>query len=132
MTPDPVCVTSKASLSDAAASMRDTEVGAVIVRNGDSAVVGVITDRDITVRATAAGRDPDTTTVGDCCSSELLTVSPDDSVEDAIEIMRRAHVRRLPVVDGTQAVGILSLGDLAVERDRKSVLGEISAAEPNP
>jgi CBS domain-containing protein len=79
----------------------------------------------------AEGRDPARTTVGEICSRELTTLGPSDSVHDAVTIMRDKAIRRLPVVDGGRPVGIVSLGDLAVERDPESVLGGISAAPPN-
>jgi len=87
--------------------------------------------RDIVVRTVAEARDPATTTLADICSHALTTVSPTDSIEQAVQLMRAKAIRRLPVVEGGQAVGIVSLGDLAVERDPSSALGDISAAPPN-
>jgi CBS domain-containing protein len=102
-----------------------------VVQDGDS-TVGILTDRDITLRAIADGRDPSRTRVGEICTSDPTTLNPEDGVGDAIELMREKDVRRLPVVDGGGApVGILSIGDLAIERDRESVLADISAAAPN-
>jgi CBS domain-containing protein len=91
-----------------------------------------VTDRDITVRLVAQGRDPNTTQLADICSSELTTLSPDDDIERAIRVMSEKAIRRVPVVDSrNEAVGIVSLGDLALERDPRSVLGRISSAPPN-
>ena len=90
-----------------------------------------MTDRDIVVRLVAEARDPASTPLADLCSHPLVTVTPADSIEQAVQLMRSKAIRRLPVVEGGQAVGIVSLGDLAVERDPGSALGEISAAPPN-
>ena len=94
-------------------------------------VCGIVTDRDIVVRTVAETQDPTITTLADICSHRLLTVTPTDSVEEAVRLMRTHAIRRLPVVEGGQAVGIVSLGDLAVERDPGSALGKISGAPPN-
>ena len=83
-------------------------------------------------RALAEGADPNTTAVGDICSRELTTLKPTDSVGQAVRLMREKAVRRLPVVEDTGwVVGIVSIGDLAVDRDRRSALADISAAPPN-
>jgi CBS domain-containing protein len=91
----------------------------------------VVTDRDIALRIVAEGRDSAATTLADVCSHSLLTVTPTDSVEEAVRLMRTHAIRRLPVVEDGRAVGIVSLGDLAIERDPDSALGEISSAPPN-
>jgi CBS domain-containing protein len=130
MTPNPVALPATASAVDAALAMRDFDVGAVIVLD-DGQVCGIVTDRDIVVRAIANGNYPASTRLGDICSQELTTVSPGEPLEDAVRLMREKALRRLPVVEDGQPVGIVSIGDLAVERDRQSVLGNISAAPPN-
>jgi CBS domain-containing protein len=130
MTTDPVTVDADAALIDAATAMHDRDVGAVVVTDRGG-VVGIVTDRDITIRGTARGADPTSTTVGDVCSRELTTVTPDQTVDDVLAIMRDRKLRRVPVVSAGHPVGIVALGDLAVTRDRASVLGEISAADPN-
>ena len=130
MTPNPVTLPGTTSVQDAARAMRDQAIGDVIVIEHNQ-VCGIITDRDIVVRTVAEEQDPATTTLADICSHSLLTVLPTDSVEQAVQLMRTHAIRRLPVVDGGKAVGIVSLGDLAVERDPDSALGEISAARPN-
>jgi CBS domain-containing protein len=130
MTPNPVALLGTASVHEAARAMRDQDIGDVIVIEHNQ-VCGIVTDRDIVVRTVAEEQDPTTTTLADICSHSLLTVTPTDSVEHAVRLMRTHAVRRLPVVDGGKAVGIVSLGDLAVERDPNSALGEISAAPPN-
>jgi len=129
MTPNPVSMSGTASVHEAARAMRDADIGDVIVIENNQ-VCGIITDRDIAVRIVAEAKDPATTALADICSHSLLTVKPTDSVEHAVRLMRTHTVHRLPVVEEGKAVGIVSLGDLAVERDPDSVLGEISAAPP--
>jgi len=131
MTPNPSTVRAGASVVEAAKLMRDHDIGDVVVIEDDR-LCGILTDRDIVVRGLAQGADPATTKVGDICSRDLTTVTPTTSVAQAIQVMRGKAIRRLPVVeDGGRVVGIVSIGDLAVERDRRSTLGEISAAPPN-
>lgn len=129
MTADPVTVEPAATVADAARLMKEHDVGAIIVADGK--IRGMLTDRDIVVRVIAGGRDGESTRVADICSGDLQSVSPDEPLEQAIEEMCRHSIRRLPVVKGDRAVGILSLGDLAIERDDQSALAHISAAPPN-
>jgi signal-transduction protein with cAMP-binding, CBS, and nucleotidyltransferase domain len=94
-------------------------------------VVGVLTDRDIVVRAVADGRNPAEVLAGELSSSDVITVSPDDDVERVIGIMRERAIRRVAVVENGTPLGIASIGDLAIERDRDSALADISAAPAN-
>jgi CBS domain-containing protein len=130
MTPDPVCVDPHASAADAARSMRDVESGAILVAE-DGHLKGLLTDRDIVVRAIAEGRDPAQVHVHEICSSDVQALSPDDDVDRAVQLMRDRHVRRIPVVDGDRPVGIVSIGDLALARDETSALADISGAPAN-
>jgi len=130
MTVDPITVRQGDPLTEAARLMRDADVGAVVVVDKDR-VFGVITDRDITVRAVAEEIDPRAARVGDIVTHDLVAVSPDDDMDTAVELMRTHAVRRLPVLDGERLVGVVALGDLAVERDSDSALASISAEEPN-
>jgi CBS domain-containing protein len=114
----------------AARAMRDDDIGAVIVMDANR-VRGIVTDRDITVRAVAEGRDPNAVTLGETSSGDVETVTPATSIDEAVRIMRERAVRRVPVVDNGQPVGIVSIGDLAMERDSSSALADISAAPPN-
>jgi CBS domain-containing protein len=82
------------------------------------------------IRCIAEGADPSTTRLGEVISSELVAVAPDDPVERAIELMRERAIRRLPVVEGGKPVGVVSIGDLAVERDAESALADISQEPP--
>ena len=130
MTQKPVTVQATDTVVAAARSMRDGNIGDVVVVDNDQ-IQGILTDRDIVVRALAEGRDPARTTVGEICSRELTTLSPNDAIGEAEKTMRARAIRRLPVVEGGRPVGIVSLGDLAVERNPDSTLGGISAAPPN-
>jgi CBS domain-containing protein len=130
MTANPVTLPAQAPVLEAAKKMRDADIGDVIVLEGES-ICGVVTDRDIVVRVLAEEREPAGTQLGEICSRELATVSPDDDLTQAGDLMRERTVRRVPVVEGGKPVGIVSMGDLAVERDPDSALGEISAAAPN-
>jgi CBS domain-containing protein len=92
---------------------------------------GVVTDRDIVVRAIAEGKDPDSAKLEEICSHDIVTVGPDDPVDRAVQLMRQRAIRRLPVVDGEKPIGMVSIGDLAIELDENSGLADISAAEAN-
>ncbi|MGI5187280.1 CBS domain-containing protein [Promicromonospora sp. CA-289599] len=129
MTPAPTSVDATDTIEAAARAMTSGDVGALIVESG-SRIVGIITDRDLVVRGLAEGRGLDAT-VGEIASEQLVTVGPGDPVATAVEVMRDAAVRRVPVIDGDMAVGIVSIGDLAVERDPSSALADISEEPPN-
>jgi CBS domain-containing protein len=130
MTQKPLTLQTSDTITAAARTMRDGNIGDVVVLE-QGQIRGILTDRDIVVRALAEGMDPSRTTVGEICSKELTTLAPSDSIAQAVSIMRDKAIRRLPVVEDGHPVGIVSLGDLAVERDPDSVLGGISAAPPN-
>ena len=129
MTADPVTVDAETSLSRASEMMRDHDIGDVIVVEQDR-LMGILTDRDIVVRGLAAGKSA-ASPVRDIATMSVRTLSPEDEVTDAIAWMREAAIRRVPVVDDDRPVGIVSLGDLARERDPQSALADISSAEPN-
>ncbi|MFF7640550.1 CBS domain-containing protein [Streptomyces canus] len=130
MTSAPVTVEPQTSVTAVARIMRDQDLGAVLVTDGDE-LRGLVTDRDLVVRSLAEGGDPERTTVVGACSDDLVTVTPEDDLDHAIELMREHAVRRIPVVDHGHPVGIVSLGDTAMERDPGSALGGISVARPN-
>ncbi|GAA5217141.1 CBS domain-containing protein [Streptomyces thinghirensis] len=131
MTGAPVTVEPQTSVTAVARIMRDQDLGAVLVTDGDE-LRGLVTDRDLVVRSVAEGGDPEQTTVAGACSDDVVTVRSDDELNHAVELMREHAVRRVPVVDDGRPVGIVSLGDLAMERDPESALGDISVARPNP
>ncbi|NJC82193.1 CBS domain-containing protein [Planosporangium mesophilum] len=119
------------TLAEAARTMREEDIGDIVVAGGDG-TAGLVTDRDIVVRAVAEGRDPASTTIGEILTQDLVTVRPEDTVQSAALLMRDYAVRRVLVCDEEQnLVGIVSIGDLAEEIDPESVLGGISRAEPN-
>ena len=118
-----------ASVLDAARCMRDADIGDVLVTDNGK-LRGIVTDRDLVVRCMAEQASSDAK-IGQLCSTDLITISPDEEIDKAVKLMSDNAIRRLPVVDGERPVGILSLGDLAVDRDRQSALGSISAASPN-
>jgi CBS domain-containing protein len=130
MTTDPITVEPAAHLIDAARAMREADAGAILVTEDDE-LRGLVTDRDIVVRAVADGRDPSEVEVREICSAELETLAPDDDVDRAVQLMRERHVRRIPVVEGRRPVGIVSIGDLALARDERSALADISGARAN-
>lgn len=118
------------TLTAAAQEMRDSAIGDVVVTAGDD-VVGIVTDRDITVRAVAENMDPNNTRLNQITSKDVVTVSQYDDAVAAADLMRTYAVRRLPVTENGKLVGLVSMGDLAVEREPQSVLADISADEPN-
>jgi signal-transduction protein with cAMP-binding, CBS, and nucleotidyltransferase domain len=129
MTPAPTTIGMSETLETAARTMAAQDVGALVVRAGHT-TVGIVTDRDLVVRGLAEGLGLEAM-VGEVASEELLSIGPSVPVRTAVELMRVAAVRRIPVMEGDEPVGIVSIGDLAIERDPASVLADISVAEPN-
>jgi CBS domain-containing protein len=112
--------------------MRDRDVGAIIVVKSGGKLCGLVTDRDIVIRAIGEKRDPWNTQLDEICSHEnVATVEPDTSIAEAVAKLRGKTVRRLPVVEDKRVVGIVSLGDLSLEHDAEAALAEIAAAPPN-
>lgn len=131
MTVDPLTIDEGAPVSDAAQLMRDYDIGDVIVMRPDGSACGIVTDRDLTLRVLAPGYDPKAMKVQDVCNHQLDSVNSGDPVDAAVKLMRDHAIRRLPVIDDGRLVGVVSLGDLAMERDPKSALAGISEAPPN-
>lgn len=131
MTPNPISLSDSAPVLDAAQAMRDSNIGDVIVLDQSDELCGIVTDRDIVVRVLAEGKDPQATSLSEICSSDVITLAPDDAVGDAVKLMKEKAVRRVPVLEGGKPIGIVSIGDLAIERDSDSALADISAAKPN-
>jgi len=130
MTTNPATLDAAAAVADAARMMRDRDVGAVLVTDS-GAMRGIVTDRDLVVRVLADGRDPATTRLSEIASLEIESLPPTATVEEAVDLMMKRALRRIPVVEHDRPVGIVAIGDLAVARDPKSALGQISAANPN-
>jgi len=125
MTPEVEVISPETTLAEAAQKMKSLDVGPLPVGERDR-LVGMVTDRDITVRATAAGRDPNTTKVREVMTEQVFYCFEDESIEQAAEIMERAQIRRLMVLNrDKRLVGIVSLGDLAIETGEEELTGEI-------
>jgi CBS domain-containing protein len=130
MSAAPVSMAATESVSAAARAMKEYGIGAVLIV-ADGRFSGLVTDRDIAVRVLAENRDPVTTRLGDICSTELAVLGPDDDVEQAARLVRQLAVRRIPVVQDGIPVGVVSIGDLALDEDRSSALSQVSAARPD-
>ena len=135
MTPDVEWIDQGATVADAAQRLADEPYGALPICDGEGTLQGVVTDRDIVVKVIAAGRDPETTTVGELADQpEVVTIGADDSIDEAIRTMKDHAVRRLPVIDGTKLVGMVSQADIArAMPDAKvgDLVGDISEAPAN-
>lgn len=130
MTPGAMICGVHDTAADAARVMKQHSIGDVIVFDNGQ-LCGIVTDRDIVVRVIAEGRDPNSTPLRDICSSDVVTVRPDEDASNVVQLMMRRAVRRIPVVDDGNVVGIVTMGDLAVERDEHSALAAVAAAPPN-
>jgi CBS domain-containing protein len=123
MTPEPRVADPSLSLAEAAQLMRSEDIGSLpIVQEGQ--LVAVLTDRDIVVRAVAESADLSATNVGDIASRKPVTIEPDEDLDEALALMARAQVRRLPVVEGGRLVGVLAQADIAHEAKSKQA-GEL-------
>jgi signal-transduction protein with cAMP-binding, CBS, and nucleotidyltransferase domain len=131
MTRDPLTIDASAPVSDAAQIMRDYNIGDVMVIKSDGSLGGIVTDRDLTLRVVAPGYDPKALKVEDVCSDQVTSIAPGQPVAEAVDMMRDQAIRRLAVVEDGHLVGVVSLGDLAMERDPRSALADISEAPPN-
>ena len=132
MTAAPITVRTDATLQEAAQIMADNDIGDVFVVDAlDEELEGILTDRDIAIRAVAKRMDPSTTKVGDISTESVGALGPNDTVQDALRLMRDRAVRRLPVVESGKAIGVVTLGDLSVEADPDSVLADLTTAPPD-
>ncbi len=114
MTPDPQCVKENQTLVEAARMLRDLDVGALPICGNDDRLKGMLTDRDIVVKCIADGGDPSTVTAGNLAEGKPVTIGADDDIREALDVMQRYQVRRLPVIDGYALVGIISQADIAL------------------
>ena len=133
MTPDATCASADETVVDAARKMRDLGVGALPICGPDDRLAGMITDRDITIKVVAEGRDASTVKVSELAEGKPATVGADDSVEDALATMAKHGVRRLPVIDGQRLVGIVSQADVArnLPEDKVGDLVDAISSAPN-
>jgi len=123
MTTDVRTIPSNATIKDAAEIMHNINVGSIPVVDNNNKLVGIVTDRDIVLRSVAKGQDPNIK-VSDVMSRDIKTISPDTDVHEAADLMAEKQIRRLPVVDNGNLVGIVSIGDLAVEGKYEDEAGE--------
>jgi CBS domain-containing protein len=124
MTGDCECIGENETVLDAARKMAELDVGALPICGEDDRLKGMLTDRDVVVKALAAGKDPGATKAGELGEGKPVTIGADDSVEEAISAMKENKVRRLPVIEDQRLVGIVSQGDLAKHADEEQV-GEL-------
>ena len=130
MTEDPRSIGPSASVVEAAQLMREEHIGALPITD-DEQLLGMITDRDITTRVVAEAADPKATSVGDVCSRDVISVEADKDHEEALELMARHQVRRLPVVENGMLVGIVAQADIAL-RENETKTGELVEAISEP
>jgi CBS domain-containing protein len=131
MTGGAECAGENESLADAAKKMKELDVGALPICGEDNRLKGMVTDRDIVVKCIAEGGDPTSTKVSDLAQGKPVTIGADDSVEEALRTMTEHKVRRLPVIDGHDLIGVVSQADLATNLDDPKVgqlVESISAA----
>jgi CBS domain-containing protein len=125
MTDRPRCVTPQTSVSEAAQLMASEDVGSLPILEGDK-LTGIITDRDVVVRAVAQGKDPRGMPVREVATPDPVTIRPDEDLSDALKLMASYQVRRLPVVDeDNRLVGVLSTADAATKAGKEKDVGEM-------
>jgi CBS domain-containing protein len=126
------CIGEKDTIQTAAKKLADLDVGAMPICGEDDRLKGMLTDRDITIKVVATGKDPAQTTAGELADQgEVVTIGADDSVDEALRTMTEKKVRRLPVIDGHKLIGVVTQADLAKEIDSSKVgdlVESISAA----
>jgi CBS domain-containing protein len=120
MTPAPETIQADRPATEAAQKMRDADAGMIPVMDNGT-LLGTVTDRDITLRVVAEGKDPQSTPVGEIASRELVTVQPEEDLDAALEKMAKHQVRRLPVVEDGRLVGVVAQADVAREGSEKDV-----------
>jgi len=125
MTADPRSIGASASVVEAARLMREQHIGSLPVTEDDR-LVGMITDRDITTRVVAESAVPETTSVGDVYSRDLISVEPNSDLDEALRLMARHQVRRLPVVENDRLVGMVAQADIALKESERT--GELVGA----
>jgi CBS domain-containing protein len=130
MTEDPRSIGATATVVEAARLMREEHIGSLPITDGEQ-LVGMITDRDITTRVVAESADPKVTSVGDVYSRDLVSVEPDNDLQEALQLMARHQVRRLPVVERGRLVGIVAQADIALRENEKQT-GELVEAISKP
>ena len=132
MTPDAQCIGENDTVLDAAKRLAELDVGAMPICGEDDRLKGMLTDRDIVVKVLAQGMDPSSTKAGALGEGKPVTIGADDSIDEALRTMSEHKVRRLPVIDGHDLVGIVSQADLARELDEEKVGDLVEAISTAP
>ena len=133
MTPGAEYIDLTATVAEAAEKMAQNDFGAMPICNGEGRLQGMLTDRDIVVKVIAAGKDPRECKVEELADQpEVVTIGADDSVEEALRTMKDHKVRRLPVIDGTKVVGMVSQGDIATNYPEEKVGDLVEAISAAP
>jgi CBS domain-containing protein len=132
MTSGAECVGENDSIVDAAKKMAELNVGALPICGEDDRLKGMLTDRDIAVKVLAQGKDPGSTTAGELGEGKPITIGADDSIGETLSTMKEHSVRRLPVIDGHDLIGIVSQGDLAKNIDEEDVGNLVEAISSAP
>jgi len=132
MTGGAECVGENETIVEAAKKMADLNVGALPICGEDNRLKGMLTDRDISVKVLAKDQDPGSTKAGELGEGKPVTIGADDSVEEALRTMKDHKVRRLPVIDGHDLIGIVSQGDLATNVDEAQVGDLVEAISAAP
>ncbi|HEU5143877.1 MAG TPA: CBS domain-containing protein [Dermatophilaceae bacterium] len=127
MTPDATCIGENESVAEAARRLADLNIGSMPICGEDGKLKGMLTDRDIVIKVVAKGGDPESVTAGSLGQGKPVTIGADDSLEEAERTMSQHQVRRLPVIDGHQLVGMLSQADLALNAEEGDT-GEVVKA----
>ena len=132
MTGGAECVGENETLLDAARKLAELDVGAMPICGEDNRLKGMLTDRDIAIKVVAQGKDPSSTKAGELAEGKPVTIGADDSLEDALHTMAEHKVRRLPVIDGHDLIGIVSQADLARHVDEEKVGDLVEAISSAP
>ena len=132
MTADATCVGENENVLDAARKMADLGVGSLPICGTDNRLKGMLTDRDIVIKVLAKGKDPGTCTAGELAQGKPVTIGADDDAKEILRTMAEYKVRRLPVIDGHELIGIVSQGDLAQHADESEVGDLVEAISAAP
>ena len=130
MTGGAECIGENETLVDAARKMRELDVGSLPICGQDNRLKGMLTDRDIVIKCVAEGGDPQATRAGELATGKPVTIGADDSIEETLSTMKQYKVRRLPVIDGHDLVGVVSQADVARNIDEHKV-GDLVEAISN-
>ena len=126
------CIGENDTIADAARRLAELDVGAMPICGEDNRLKGMLTDRDIVIKAVAQGKDPDSTNASAFAQGKPVTIGADDSVDEALHTMAEHGVRRLPVIDGHDLIGIVSQADLARNVDEEKVGDLVEAISSAP